>query len=227
MMNKLFLFLLLLAPAMVAGQVSFSVLGDSYSTFEGFVEPDTNEPWYVVGRKGNDVQSARQCWWYLLADSLNLRIEKNNSYSGSTISYTGYKNGATGRHENYKPRSFVTRAPNLGSPDIILVFGGTNDSWCGAPIGDYKYADWTEEDMFSFRPALAKLLDYMTTRYVNCKIYFILNTELKDEVDESVGVICGRYGVPVIELKDVDKQQGHPSVAGMRSIMKQVADFIY
>ena len=43
---------------------------------------------------------------------------------------------------------------NLGDPDIILVFGGTNDSWAGSPIGEYVWADWTDEQLYSFRPAM-------------------------------------------------------------------------
>ena len=57
----------------------------------------------------------------------------NNSYSGSTVCHTGYEKA------DYSDRSFITRIHNLGTPDIILVFGGTNDSWAGAPIGVYQY----------------------------------------------------------------------------------------
>src|SRR5574344_1656725 len=49
--------------------------------------------------------------------------------------------------------SLNTRMNNLGDcPDIIFIFGATNDSWANSPIGDYKYADWTRQDMYSFRP---------------------------------------------------------------------------
>ena len=45
-------------------------------------------------------------------------LERNNSYSGSTVCHTGYK-GA-----DYSDRSFITRMVDLGQPDIILVFWG-------------------------------------------------------------------------------------------------------
>ena len=66
----------------------------------------------------------------------------------------------------------------------------------------------------------------MTDRYVNTEIYFILNDDLRDEIDESVKTICAHYGVPVIELTDINKLSGHPSVKGMRQIADQVNGFL-
>jgi hypothetical protein len=111
---------------------------------------------------------------------------------------------------------------NLGCPDIILIFGATNDSWANAPIGEYKYEGWTRQDFYAFRPALAKLLDHMTHRYLNTEIRFILNSELKPEINESVNTICKHYGVEVVTLHDIAKQGGHPSIEGMKAIAKQL-----
>lgn len=80
--------------------------------------------------------------------------------------------------------------------------------------------------MYQFRPALARMLQWMTDRYVNTEIYFLLNDDLRDEIDESVKTICARYGVPVIELEGIDKMSGHPSVKGMRQIADQVNAFL-
>lgn len=197
---------------------SISILGDSYSTYKNYVEPDTNALWYPQERPAsNDVQAVEQTWWHLLLSDYGLRLCRNNSFSGSTISTTGYNK------EDYTSRAFITRMPNLGSPDMILIFGATNDSWAGSPIGDYKYGGWTKEDLKQFRPAMAYMLNYMTRRYVNVKICFILNSELKDSINESVRTICSHYGVDLIELHDIDKQSGHPSIQGMQSIAQQVA----
>jgi hypothetical protein len=115
---------------------------------------------------------------------------------------------------------------NLGQPDIIFIFGATNDSWAGSPIGDFKYEGIKKADLYEFRPALAHMLRWMTDRYVNTEIYFILNTELKEEINTSVKTICAHYGVPVITLTEVDKISGHPSVKGMRQIADQVNSFL-
>lgn len=201
--------------------VTISILGDSYSTFENYVVPDTNELWYFKGQnKKNDLKKVEETWWHQLIYRMGARLCQNNSYSGSTICCTGYGKA------DYTKRAFITRMKNLGTPDIILIFGATNDSWCNAPFGEFKYADWNTQDLFSFRPAMAYMLDFITKRYQNTKVYFILNSELKAEINNSVQEICNHYNVPVISLHNIDKQSGHPSIAGMKAISDQVFDFI-
>jgi len=212
----------LMAGIAVAQTKAVSILGDSYSTYEDFVTPATNELWYYAknSEQKTDVKDVRQTWWHQLIKENGWRLAVNNSYSGATISYTGYDGN------DYSPRSFNTRMDNLGQPDIIFIFGATNDSWAGSPIGDFKYEGIKKADLYEFRPALAHMLRWMTDRYVNTEIYFILNTELKDEINTSVKTICEHYGVPVITLMEVDKISGHPSVKGMRQIADQVNSFL-
>ena len=108
------------------GLKSVSILGDSYSTFEGYVQPDTNFVWYLKtppeGRK-TDMVSVRNTWWHQFIKENNYRLCVNNSFSGATICHTGY------RSEDYSDRSFITRMKSLGCPDIIFIFGATNDYW--------------------------------------------------------------------------------------------------
>ncbi len=212
----------LMAGIAVAQTKAVSILGDSYSTYEDFVTPATNELWYYAknSEQKTDVKDVRQTWWHQLIKENGWRLAVNNSYSGATICYTGYDGN------DYSPRSFNTRMDNLGQPDIIFIFGATNDSWAGSPIGDFKYEGIKKADLYEFRPALAHMLRWMTDRYVNTEIYFILNTELKDEINTSVKTICEHYGVPVITLTEVDKISGHPSVKGMRQIADQVNSFL-
>lgn len=201
---------------------SVTIFGDSYSTFVGYITPATNESWYFTDHriKDNDVDNVEQTWWHQLLKKNDWKLCMNNSYSGSTISSSGY------RGEDYTPRSFVTRAPNLGNPDIIFIFGATNDSWVPSPVGEYKYEGWTTDDLKAFRPSLAKLLDYMTKRYLGVEMYFILNSDLSDAIDASVFKICDHYGVPVIALHDIDKKAGHPSIEGMKAIAEQVDAYV-
>ena len=212
----------LMAGIAVAQTKVVSILGDSYSTYEDFVTPATNELWYYAknSEQKTDVKDVRQTWWHQLIKENGWRLAVNNSYSGATISYTGYDGN------DYSPRSFNTRMDNLGQPDIIFIFGATNDSWAGSPIGDFKYEGIKKADLYEFRPALAHMLRWMTDRYVNTEIYFILNTELKEEINTSVKTICEHYGVPVVTLTEVDKISGHPSVKGMRQIADQVNSFL-
>lgn len=62
--------------------------------------------------------------------------------------------------------------------------------------------------------------------YPDAKIYSILNSGLREEINESMRVVCRHYGIQLIELKDIEKQNGHPSVNGMKSICEQLLESI-
>lgn len=199
---------------------TISILGDSYSTFVGFI-PKGNAIWYdlPVNPRNTDVSDVRQTWWWKTISEGGYKLGVNDSYSGATISYSGYDDA------DYSDRSFITRAErlgDLGNPDIILIFGGTNDSWAGTKVGNYVYEDFRKGDLYFYRPALAKLLQTLQEHYPNVELYFLLNSELRDDINESTKTICRHYSVPCIELKDIDKMAGHPSIKGMSSISKQV-----
>ena len=218
------------------GGCSISILGDSYSTFEGCLATDSNEVWYYPTespkhQKDNDVVAAEQCWWSIVIKELGAQLERNNSYSGATICRSGYAKDKTGDRVplkgyehmcDYTNRSFISRSNALGNPDIILVCGGTNDSWCGAPVGDYVYGNWTDLQLYTFRPAMAKLLSDLRQHYPTAQLLFMLNSELKESINESVHTICRHYGVECLDLHDIDKQRGHPSQKGMKAIAEQV-----
>lgn len=220
---RLLLSLIVLAvlPSVAQVKLTLAVLGDSYSTFAGFI-PEGNACWYnsPADHKRTDVTKVEQTWWWQVANEGGYKLGAIESYSGATICNTGY------RDEDYSDRSFVTRCTNLGNPDIILICGATNDSWANAPIGDYKYANWKRVDLYFFRPAMAKMLHDIKLHYPNVEVYFILNTELKKGINESVLEVCKHYDVPVIELVDIDKKSSHPSVKGMKAIAQQVLKFI-
>jgi len=202
-------------------QLSMSVLGDSYSAFEGFVEPDSNAIWYAPDMQyNNNVRDPEMMWWWLLADTLQLSVLHNNSFSGSTICNTGYF------HRDYSDRSFVARMTNVGNPDLLIVFGGTNDCWIGVPLGDYIYDNWSAEQLFMFRPALCRLLDWLRRQYPQTMTLFVCNSDLKEPYTTSMKTACRHYGIDFLQLTNIDKQSGHPSVSGMKQIARQIAGFL-
>lgn len=95
---------------------TFSILGDSISTFEGYNPPE-NEIFYP--KEGCDVLQKEHTWWHILQDRLNLHLVMNESYSGSRITRTGARPPSS---------SFLDqRRQNRLQGDIIIIFGGTND----------------------------------------------------------------------------------------------------
>ncbi len=204
-------------------KVSVSILGDSYSTFEGYLTPDTMITWYQRGKAlydRTDVVKVSDTWWMQVIKRMGWKLDVNNSWSGSTVCNTGYNK------EDYTHESFVTRVSYLGSPDVIFVFGGTNDSWAESPIGDYMYKEWSAKDLFFFRPAMCYLIANLQKHYPTAELYVISNTELKEDVTLSIAEICKHYGVKIIQLDNIDKLTGHPSVKGMGQIADQIVQAI-
>ena len=208
------------AQARHAAKPVVSILGDSYSTFEGYI-PVGNAVWYDTrpNPKKTDVSDVKHTWWWQFISRGGYILGVNDSYSGATVSYTGY-NGA-----DYSDRSFITRLPRLGSPDILLIFGATNDSWAGVKVGEYSYAEpLSGPQLYEFRPAMARLLSEAVNRYPGTEIYFIFNSELRDDITQSIREVCDHYSVRYIQLHDIDKISGHPSRAGMTAIADQLLE---
>lgn len=219
-MKKLILLLVLVSVTFTSWaqtKETVAILGDSYSTYEGYI-PTGNEIWYFQPQRDDrtDVNDVKQTWWWKVVKEGGFKLGVNDSYSGATICYTGY------RDEDYTKRSFVQRLANLGSPDILFVFGGTNDSWAGAPLGEFKYNDIKHADLFCFRPAMAYMLQGLLDHYPNTKIYVLINDGLSKDVTEAMKVISKHYSVPTIELSGIDKKGGHPTIKGMEQIKQQV-----
>ena len=216
-MKKLFLLMLMTASLAYASAQTkkVSVLGDSYSTFIGVI-PANYSSFYPNDR--NDVTEVEQTWWSLYIKAKDYALEKNDSWGGTTICSTGYGGWDTSRS------NFISRVDSLGNPDIIFVFGGTNDAWANSPVGEYQYSDWTKDDCKSFRPALACLIDMLQKHYSTAKLCFILNSELREPINESMREICKQYEILLVELHDIEKQNGHPSIKGMKSICEQLLE---
>lgn len=210
-MKKFFLGLMLSAFAVtISAQVKVSILGDSYSTFQGF-NPEGHDIWYGKGR-GNDVQNVEDTWWYKLIEDNGLNLEINNSWSGATICNTGY------RGEDYSEKSFLTRSKSLGeNPDLIFVFGGTNDAWANSPLGEFD-----GRDMYTVKPAIKAMLQNIKAAYPQALCMVIINTELSPEVENALIEGCEMETIPYVKLQNIDKQKGHPSIHGMKQISQQV-----
>ena len=203
------------------------ILGDSYSTFEGCI-PEGYANWYFYGEGGNDVHRPSQCWWSLLCAQKNYNLLYNSSYSGSAICRTGYTD------RRAPETSFVDRAKvdivddngNIGrcgkKPDILFIFGGTNDDWSRSPLGQVP-DNWRNGDLKEYFPAVCYLFGFLKEKLPGTEIVFILNTDLSERISNPMPDICRQYGVKCITLFEIDKISNHPSVAGMKKIANQVA----
>lgn len=159
-----------------------SILGDSYSTFQNHVVPDTNYVWYFADANEpdrTDVATVDDTWWMRFITRSGLQLEQNNSFSGATVCNLGYEGN------DYSDRSFIRRMDSLGKPDLILVFGATNDCWAKVPLGK-KGSD----DLYTFIPAMDKMLRELPSLYPDARIVFMLNDEIQGDMRKAIIELC-------------------------------------
>ena len=203
------------------------IFGDSYSTFAGFIP--NGYAVYYPNENGIDVSSVEQTWWHTLAKERDLNIVLNNSWSGSTICYTGY-----GGADCSASSSFIYRLRNLikedfcnkNNIDTVLVIGGTNDSWANAPLGELKCENIAEKDLYSVLPAIIYFFSTLRSALPNADIYCLANTELKAEIYEAFDLACEKYNVTKVTFGEIEKWWGHPTVKGMEKIKDTVKERI-
>lgn len=204
------------------------ILGDSFSTFEGYIPKGYAAYYSKAGNESTDVNDVTQTWWYRLLEENKARLVLNSSYSGTTICNTGY-NG-----KDLSDISFAARMDKLIEEnwfdkhkiDTLFIFGGTNDSGACSPIGDFKYSDWKREELYSFLPALCRLLHRAKENLPDARIIFIINYYIKQPLIDGIITACQSYGVEFLKLETVEISNSHPTVKGMYEIKTQISDYL-
>ena len=211
------------------------ILGDSYSTFEGHI-PAGYAPYYKNSgpyyaqtvRPEIDVSCVEQTWWHRLLAETESTLVRNCSWSGTTICHTGYdgsdchKISFSARLDKLIEEGFFAANP----VDTLFVFGATNDSWANSPLGEPMYEGWTTADLYNVLPAIGYLTHRLAEALPDTRLIFILNTGLKPEINETVRTACQKNGIEVIELHDIQKEHGHPTIQGMEEIKDQVLAYL-
>ena len=210
---------------------SFSIIGDSYSTYKKWIS-DTYLPWYSDegNTKDNNVTSVKQTWWFKLSNETGMSLLTNSSYSGSTICNTWY-NGEDITGSN---KSFLTRIKNdigenntlKNKPNIIFIFGGINDKWAKSPVGSVKYDSWSSDDLKNVLPAFCYLIDYLKLWNPQARIINIVNDLLSDEIKNGMTQACNYYNIENLILTDVEKENDHPNINGMERIKQQIKEIL-
>ncbi|MBR1872086.1 MAG: hypothetical protein IJ795_02630 [Bacteroidales bacterium] len=115
-----------------------SIIGDSISTYQGYIfstddlqmnafYPDASNTY------DNMVLNEQETWWWkIIYDKMsNARLEVDNAFGGSTVSYTEAKIDGMAKDPNDRmmENSFQLRYLNygVGEPDILICHGGRND----------------------------------------------------------------------------------------------------
>lgn len=207
----------------LSGKV-ISIMGDSISTFQGWI-PDgsdgRNLP-HVYWYPQNYCNDVSKTWWHqLIFKEFKAKLGVNESWSGSCIG-----NNKDVNEEKSGPdtcMASIMRITNLGSngtPDIIYVYGGTNDignpGRSGQTLGtfnsstNYTTVDLTTYKWTYFVDSFRVMLQRMQYYYPKAKIIVMLpafsvtyyNRALQDSYLEQMKEICDYFGVEYIDLRD-------------------------
>ena len=201
------------------------ILGDSYSTFNGYI-PEGYAYYYPPTLEARPkLKDVCETWWHALISETGSTLVRNDSWSGSTIGYTGYNNADTSKTNCFIHRLRTLEAEGFfkeNTIDTVFIFGATNDNWADAPIGNTKYSDIKEKDLYSVLPAVCYFIENLKRNLPTARIVFIINSELKYEVVTGIKRACKHYGIESILLSKIDKKSGHPTKKGMAQIKKQI-----
>lgn len=138
---------------------SISILGDSISTFVGYI-PSENANYYTGSNCG--VSSVNDTWWMKLINAFGMTLNINNSWSGSRVTTT---NGEA-------PAGCMTRCQNLGTnPNVIIVYMGINDFNNEVALGSYDGNGDFPTATTTFREAYAIMLNKIMTAYPTSEVW--------------------------------------------------------
>lgn len=195
--------------------VTLSILGDSLSTFEGWI-PEGCAVFFPENGKLTDVS---EMWWMQLLDETGMELCSNNSSSGSTCVGDSLFTGEVKYGCSTDRLSLLTGSQGK-MPDIIIVYMGTNDLLTGVPIGDNDGTRLVEEgEIDNFSDAYTLILDKLSSEYPAAQVYccglqqtgdwgttqlfvtFTNHLELTaEDYSKQIQIIAENKGMPYIDL---------------------------
>lgn len=183
-----------------------SIIGDSISTYTGYLPTGYNSR-YPSG----SVQDVDQTWWKQMLDFAGATLEVNASWSGSRTT----DNGA-GTYPDLYARCNSTV---LGSPDVVIVAMGTNDSTFDVTIGDYDYTTtYTSLSETTFATAYIKGIKALQATFPNAVI-ICASFYMKANYATVIKNVANTLGCPYVYAGDYQRESGvHPGAVGMKEI---------
>lgn len=203
------------------GPLRIGILGDSISTYEGYID-NSYKSYYPREEVrdgelvGSDVDDWTKTYWgILLEEYWNAELDVNASWSGTCITPRAGFNS-----------DFLARAKTFIDPDIIIVNGGTNDYLKGKK-GDGVV---TPE---KFRTAYENLLDILKASYPQAQVMIVVGDFVKSDYGDISVETADKYNLPCIDFRPYTKSIGkvfndrsnpHPNAAGMRFMAEKIYD---
>ena len=219
-----------------------SILGDSISTFAGYIPKAdginlAHRPRYPQDNLLTDVNDT---WWMKLINTLEAKLGVNDSWAGSTVF-----NFRDHNEKDFGPdaaMASLTRIKNLGAngtPDLIIFFGGTNDAGQMIEQGSFdptRGLDLSTVKWNSFADAYSQTILRLRHFYPKSQIIVISpsisggyydNARLSEFADIALK-ICLHYNIKCVDLRtsgltvDMLPDTLHPNAEGMEHIYRSL-----
>ena len=230
--------------------LSLSILGDSISTYDGWI-PDGFSIFYPLDGELSDVS---QTWWMQVMDEMEMELCVNDSSAGCTCAGDSLSpdDPANGCSE-YRISQLSGRQGKM--PDVIIVYMGTNDLLKNIPLGDNDGTRIVEPGLVdNFSDAYTLILDELESCYPVSQIYCctllpagtwgkgerpfdpMVNRlgMTSSDYSEQIRIIADSRGIPTIDLEncgvDIDHLHEfvsdgvHPNHAGMELVAQTVVE---
>ena len=232
--------------------LKLSILGDSISTFDGYIPTDYNIFYPGYG----DISTVEKTWWWQVMNATGMELNANASSSNTTI--TGDSLDTTGSAPGCSTKRMIDLTPGDDgpAPDILIVFMGTNDFLRSVELGTFTEPSPQDEGVVNnFCDAYELMIQKLNALYPNAEIYFctLLETNAGD-VDEypqsypatnkngntigdfnaEIATIASAYSYPVIDVHNcgityetLDQYTSdgvHPNTEGAKLIAEYVTN---
>jgi len=217
-----------------------SFLGDSLTTFAGYI-PSANRARYP---EDDLLQVVDDTWWKRIVNQFGFRLGINESWAGSRISWDGTTESADiGANKHIASVARISNLKNSGNPDVIVVWGGTNDIAGAVTLGTFSSSTATytlSNTVDTYANACRTMFYRLMTSYPRARIYCVLpcystmyTSSSLDTYNNMLRDICDFFKVTYIDLRLLPIGQNrymkilpdgtHPNAIGM----KMISDFVY
>lgn len=162
--------------------IKISIIGDSISTFAGFLASDTEGyegAKYSAYYPHGNVNRVENTWWYKLTLLLGADINNlcNCSWSGSYV--TGDSMSLTSASAGCSSKRILDLSAKGFVPDLVICYISCNDWANNVPIGNWSVTDPmpSEGTISNLREAYALMLCKIQTLYPETIIVCLTNLE--------------------------------------------------
>lgn len=189
---------------------SISILGDSISTYQGYI-PSGYACFYPETQ--NDVKDVTQTWWMQVLYNTGMRLAVNGSYSASAVCGDSQAEDSSAGCSTRRINELMGTDGTV--PDVILVYMGANDFFRSMELGKFNgitgrgekyYTNFTE----GYELMIQKLLRTYPASRIYCMTLIEANSGDHPRINEKgntiadfnqrIKEIAAAYGLPVIDV---------------------------